>query len=92
MVARLGLEKKYWFTHRRLWWYRPLGLTRGGQIPFFNNTLIDSFLYAVRLNIDRFVRKKTSLTQSCVIHSISKRRTQSPLEIQFKDNVCMMYK
>lgn len=92
----LGFEKNHISQSRRLWWYRPLGLDRGGQLPFFGNTMIDNTFYRMRLHADRLIRKKVSpVTQSCLVRDVNKRRipaSECPLEIQFEKNILVAYK
>lgn len=92
----IGLGTHHWFGRRRLWWYRPLGIDSGGQIPFFGNTMLDGALYNMRLGLDRLMRKRRSLVrQSCVVRNVQARRIserESPLEIQFEGNILVTYK
>ena len=93
----LARERNHWFFGRRLWWYRPLGIDRGGQIPFFGNAIIDNALYRIRIGADRIMRKKKAVTrtQSCLIRDVLSRRVpaqESRLEIQFEGNIIMTYK
>lgn len=92
----LHLGNSHWFSHRRLWWYRPLGIDSGGQIPFFDQQALDTTLYELRLGTDRIMRKRRSaVRQSCLITDVGRRYTSAhevPLEIQFEGNILMTYK
>jgi len=91
----LAFEPRRWFPRRRLWWYRPLGIDRGGQIPFFGNVMIDNALYGMRVRIDGFMHKEKAATQSCLVRDVSSRRIsakESRFEIQFEGNIFLAYK
>lgn len=94
----LGVGTHYKFPRRRLWWYRPLGLDHGGQIPFFDIHVLDSVLYSLRIGMDKVTRKKrkkVERTQSCVVRDVSMRYvlpSECPMEIQFEGNILMTYK
>lgn len=92
----LGFGRSHWFSRRRLWWYRPLGIDRGGQIAFFGSYMLDNALYAMYLCLDRVTRRRRSpIRQSCVVRDVKQRYTfqkESPIEIQFEKNILMTYK
>lgn len=91
----LALNRNYTAPERRFWWFRPLGMDKGGQIRWYKN----KFFNVLRTNIlYRSIKWKygTSLPlQSCLVKSLTRRYTtmaESPIEIQFNGNMYLTYK
>lgn len=91
----LAIGRGYMAPERRLWWFRPLGMDRGGQIRWYRNKSLN----ALRTNIlYRSIKWKYGVSlplQSCLVKSLTRRYTtmaESPIEIQFNGNIYLTYK
>ena len=102
-ASALGMDKKYFWPRRRMWWFRKVDI--GGQIPFYGNNILGSIHWSLRKRtLPRLNRQRIfsevgknkyiikNITQSALVTDIEKKYTDAPIEIQFEGPIKLLYK
>ena len=94
-ITGLSLSKKYWGVSRRLRWEKNFSDAKS-SFYFKNFPRFDALYFRALLKFDRWrYQKSLQKIHSCVVSPVQKRFTanrESPIEIQFKGNIKLLYK